>query len=93
MHLVGTEITTSPVNPGFLRLSVEIKLESHAEPLLYWFDVPSEYREHISDSGNPWLVLMLPIACFTGESITISKPVDQLLMDNLRGLQRVWTSW
>ncbi len=93
MHLVGTEITTSPANPGFLRLSVEIKLESHDEPLLYWFDVPSEYREYISESGNPWLVLMLPIACYLGEPIHISKPVDQLLMDNLRGLQRVWTSW
>jgi hypothetical protein len=36
---------------------------------------------------------MLPWACKIGEPIHLPLPVDPLLIDNLRGLQRMWRSW
>ena len=36
---------------------------------------------------------MHPIACLWGENIHIDRPVDPFLMDNLKGLRRLWASW
>jgi hypothetical protein len=93
MQLIRKDITKAPDDPGFTRVIVEIALDGAPDRLRYWFHIPSSYERYLSRTGNPWLVLMLPIASRFGEPIRIAEPVDQLLVDNLRGLQRLWRSW
>lgn len=63
------------------------------EVLPIWVDVPDELADGISDSGNPWLVAMLPIAATRHENIQVSLPVDALLLENLHGVSKIWASW
>lgn len=93
MRLISTHIFPSPQNRGFVRLTAEIQTDTTDETRLFWFDIPSQLEQSISDAGDPWAILMLPWACKIGEPIHLSAPVDALLVDNLRGLQRMWRSW
>ena len=68
-------------------------METQAKDLTYWFDIPSTYQSAISQTGNPWLVLMLPIAMEAGEDISIPFPVDSRLLENVRGFMAVWHDW
>src|SRR5262249_13651716 len=62
-------------------------------PQTVWFDVPAQYANELSVSGNPWLVSLLPIAAQRGESIAIDLPVDRTLVENTREHLRIWQSW
>ena len=58
-----------------------------------WVEVPAELATAISQSGNPWVVAMLPIAASLGECIETTLPVDQALLENLQAILRIWTEW
>ena len=62
-------------------------------PLEFWFDVPDSHADRLSGSGNPWLVMMLPLAMASGQAIEMPCPVDPHLVDNLNGLMQVWHAW
>ena len=62
-------------------------------PLEFWFDVPESHADGLSGSGNPWLVMMLPLAMASGQAIEMLCPVDPHLVDNLNGLMQVWHAW
>lgn len=68
-------------------------MERSGAILNFWFDLPESHGDHIARSGNPWLILMLPIAMEAAEDISISLPVDPLLLENLKGLMGVWHYW
>lgn len=93
MRLIGTDVSRSPDNLGFIRVSAEVKPDHGGETRLFWFDLPEELQDGVTTAGDPWAVLMLPWACSVGEPVRLGLPVDQLLLDNLHGLQRIWTSW
>lgn len=93
MRLIGTDVSRSRDNPGFIRVSAEVKPDRGAEARHFWFDLPEELRDGVTTTGDPWAVLMLPWACSLGEPVRLDLPVDQLLLDNLHGLQRIWTAW
>lgn len=93
MRLIGTDVVRSPRDPDFIRLNATIGMDRTGKELHYWFDMLPEMREAISPSGNGWLTLMLPIACVHGEDITIDRPVDRELVDNLNGIQMLWQTW
>jgi hypothetical protein len=59
----------------------------------YWFDFPEQFRNDVSESGNPWLACLLPVAATLGESLHIPVSVDPLLLTNLRELTQLWKHW
>lgn len=93
MRLKDVEVRPSPLRSDFVRVSAEIEIQSNGLLLSYWFDVPADLTPSLSDSGNPWAVLMLPLACYFGEPLVIDRPLDRVLHDNLLGLRSVWSSW
>lgn len=93
MRLAQLEVSASPAIPGYVRTTVILALDRTPRPLTYWIEFPEEHRDEISQTADPWAVLMLPIAVMLGEDIHLDLPVDQLLFENLTGLQRIWTSW
>jgi len=58
-----------------------------------WFEVVDELGAYLSDTANPWLVVMLPIALETGGDIESDLPADPLLVENLYGLANILRSW
>lgn len=79
---------------GRVRLVGEVRYDgqgSKAEK--FWFDLPSRFEDSISESGNPWLVCLLPLAAQRGEALRLARPVDRQLMDNAHRLMKIWRGW
>lgn len=93
MRLVDRAITTSPARPGALRVTVTFWQERAGSTKDVWFDVPEDCSDGISRSGNPWLTLLLPLALAARERLSLSDPVDPLLVENLQGVMDVWQTW
>jgi len=92
MKLVSVGKTASPDTAGFVRLTGIIEMGS-GERIDIWFEVPSALEDHLSESGNPWVITMLPYAMLSGETIVSDLPVDAELLENLKGLTAVWCEW
>jgi hypothetical protein len=92
MHLASVKREKSPDTADCLRLTGVLKFAS-GEELSIWVDVPMALADEVSISGNPWLVAMLPMAASRGENISLSIPVDALLLENLRGVLAIWRDW
>ena len=60
---------------------------------LYWYEIPKEYEEYISDSGNPWLVCLLALAMKLNEPLILSQPIDKQLLNNCHKLMKIWKGW
>lgn len=93
MRLISTDISQSPRNADFVRLSSKIEIETTGAILDYWFDLPADLESDLSRNGNAWAVLMLPLACYFHEPIHLDLPVDRVLLDNLKGVQQIWCAW
>jgi len=94
MYLKDTEILESPIDDSKVRLVGEVfydnkKIDSER----YWFEVPKKYKTFLSNSGNPWLVCLVPLAATLGEPLRLCKPVDSLLFENIQRLMRIWKNW
>jgi hypothetical protein len=93
MRLLETSLGPSPLDSNSVRLQAAIEVESRAHVLHYWFDFPATLKDEIAFSGDAAATLMLPLACFFGETLILDQPVDRKLLENLRGLQQLWKSW
>jgi len=84
----------SPTRKGYVRLVGEVAYDDRrGKTELYWFEAPQRVAGHLSDSGNPWFVCLMPLAVTLGEPLRIAKPVDPLLLENARTLMRIWRAW
>lgn len=92
MRLASVLKHSSPDTPGCVRLTGMVERES-GETFDIWFEVPSALEAELSESGNPWILAMLPHALPTGESITCDLAADATLLENLKGLTAEWCSW
>jgi hypothetical protein len=93
MRFLEQRITGSPDRAGCVRIAADFEMERSGTVLSFWFDLPESCRDSIGQSGDPWVTLMVPIAMEAGEDISISMPVDSLLLENLTGLMAVWHYW
>ena len=89
MQLVANTITRPFETLGNLRVTGVIQW-GIGETLQLWVDIPESFAEAISETGNPWLVAMLPMAASLGEDIELSLPVDALLLENVQGILAIW---
>lgn len=94
MNVHNVEISTSPLSPDRTCVRADVVCdEKTISPEVYWIDVPRSHAAYLSDSGNAWLSLLLPLAVQLGEPLAISKPVDRELFINVHELMRIWNCW
>jgi hypothetical protein len=94
MDIKRITIDTSPSNAAYARLSADVTYEhSYPHACTFWFEVPSEYGDALSNSGNTWLAAMLPVAMSLNEPLRIDAPVDGKLLTNQLRLQSIWRGW
>lgn len=60
---------------------------------IFYFEFPIEVKDCLSMSGDPWLVLFLPISVALGERLQINRPVDQILLEGCLELLKIWHCW
>ncbi|MFZ3037045.1 MAG: hypothetical protein WA112_07195, partial [Rugosibacter sp.] len=70
-----SDVFLSPETPEYVRTAGEIAW-GQGNAFQLWVDVPEAYAESLSDTGNPWLLAMLPMAASLGEDIELTLPVD-----------------
>jgi hypothetical protein len=84
----------SPLDPEKIRVEADVHYgDRPGKPESYWYDLPKEYAENISTTGNPWLSCLLPLAMKLGEPLKLCRPVDRVKMKNALELMRVWKLW
>lgn len=69
--------------------TIDVDSEIHE----YWFDFPIEYEDYLSESGNCWLLVMLPFAVKIGATISLDLHIDPMLFENIIGVVDVWRNW
>jgi hypothetical protein len=99
MELKSVIITKSPYSNDRVRIVGKISYD-HAvyedvpyHPEDYWFDVPERCAEFLSETGNPWLTCLIPLAATMDEPLRIHKPIDPLLFENTHELMLIWKRW
>ncbi len=94
MRVKPSTIISSPTRAGYARLCAEVEYDTPGmKPETYWFEVPEKYRRFLSDTGNPWLVCLVPLAAVLGESLKMEMPVDPQLMAGTYEKMRIWKCW
>lgn len=92
MKLLSTKLFQSPDAEGYFRIKGVMEW-NEGRRFELWVDVPSQYADFLSDTGNPWLAAMLPMASSIGEDIELSIPVDALFLENSLGILAIWQDW
>ncbi len=96
MKLERIDIDRSPERPSAVRLTGFVRYDdTTAGPAeeSCWYDVPEAFASSVTDSGNPWLAGLLPVAVALGEPLVLDRPVDALLLDNVREHMAIWHYW
>lgn len=94
MDLKRVFIERSPSVANRVRLCGEVAYTDWSiRTEVYWFEVSEKYAEYLSQSGNPWLACLLPLALTVGEPLRISRPIDRVLFENVQELIRIWKCW
>ncbi len=86
--------TRRDVEAGRIRVTGTVAYDDRARSAEeYWFEFPSEHAGVVTESGNPWLACLAPLAAWLGEPLRIGLPVDALLVRNVREAMAIWKSW
>jgi hypothetical protein len=94
MELERWEILRSPATRGYTRLQGELVYEDRPKRSeLIWLEVPERYSAHLSQTANPWLAILLPLAMTLGEPLRLPLPIDGTLMENASVLMKKWAEW
>lgn len=93
MRVKNSHITVSPISNKYVRLQGEVEYDDSCNSEIYWYDIPQKYESQISNTGNPWLVCLLPLAVTLGQSLSICKPVDDVLLTNVYNLIEMYKKW
>ena len=94
MELKAVRTVPSSLAPDRMRLVGEIAYDDRpgrVEEL--WFDIPDSRSDSLTESGNAWLVILMPLASTLGEALRIPLPVDRLLHRNIQEVQAIWKTW
>ena len=94
MLVRDVDIVESPLAAGRSRLRGEVVCDDPSiPPEVYWFDIPTTHAGALGATGNPWLVLLAPLAVHLGEPLRVPKPVDRDLLANINEVMRIWHCW
>lgn len=92
MKLASISVGNSPEAPEYVRASGRVVPDSGAA-FDIWFEVPAPLADDLSQTGNAWLLALLPHALPNGETVVCDLPVDAELRENVKGLLAVWREW
>jgi len=94
MRLDAVTRHRSPLGADQVRLSGRVVYDS-GQPAeeIFWFDLPADYEPFVSDSADPWLACLMPLAATLGEPLAIPLAGDPVLLKNVRGLNEIWKAW
>lgn len=92
MIRVESPIFSPGSEPNTQRISATFHIPEKA-PLVIFFEYPISHSDWVTQSGDPWLVLALPVAFLLRQDLTMESPVDQKLLANARSILRIWRSW
>lgn len=94
MFVRDVDVVESPLAAGRARLRGEVVCDDPSiPPEIYWFDIPATHARALGATGNPWLVLLAPLAVHLGESLRVPAPVDRDLLANIHEVMRIWHCW
>jgi hypothetical protein len=80
--------------PGCVRLVGEITYDAAGmSPDQLWFEVPADLAGLPAQSGNAWLLALLPLAVQLEEPLRLPSPVDPQLLRGAEEIMRVWSRW
>jgi hypothetical protein len=85
-----TQISVTKISDTTQRLCGTVRYDDGFQED-YYFELPLAFT--VSNSGNPWLACLLPLAVTLGEDLTISLPVDPVLLDATDDIIKLWLSW
>jgi hypothetical protein len=81
-------------DPAMVRVCGQVKYDDRAgDGETYWVDLPRQCADDITATASPWAVALLPLAATLGQPLALCKPVDAVLLGNLRHLLRIWRCW
>lgn len=92
MEVIDVRVDSSPAGTDRARLRASVKY-ARGDSEEYWYDVPGSQADELSQTGNPWLACLLPLAATLGEPLELSLPVDSALRANSGRLLRIWRTW
>jgi hypothetical protein len=92
MELTRVETRPAPGAPGRVRLVGEIVYGGGRRDEL-WYEVDESLADSLSESGNPWLAALLPLAATLGEPLRLCRPIDGLLRRGADEIGAVWRGW
>ena len=93
MEICDIKIIEAPDDSNRVRICAQLVYDDDYPDEELWFEFDQAYAHQISDSGNPWLACLLPVAAVIGQPLKISRPVDPLLLQNAKELLRIWDCW
>jgi hypothetical protein len=94
MELQHIEKIQSPESGNKIRLVGKVNYDkSTTQSERYWFEVQEDYADFLSQTGNPWLTCLLPLAVTFGEPLCINLPVDRVLFENAQKRMHIWKEW
>lgn len=73
-------------------VSYDFPYDGHMNEVFY-LDYPDSVKEFLVDSGDPWLVLFLPICAVLGEDLVIDNPIDPVLLEGCLEVLEIWQAW
>lgn len=79
------------VEPGTVRVVGKIKARDTDR--VVWYEFSEDLEPELGETGEPWALLMLPLASRTGEPIELDLPVDPFFLENIRGMTATWAHW
>jgi hypothetical protein len=64
-----------------------------SKPEVFWIEVQERFAPYLSQSGNPWLACLLPLAMTLHEPLQLPIPIDRQLHENAGHLMQIWAKW
>lgn len=94
MKVDAPRVAPSPSGPGRVRLGADVTYASGTpEGETLWFEAPAALEGALVSTGDPWLVLLAPLAMTLGEELEVEAPVDPGLVQGVRRAAAVWEGW
>lgn len=94
MRLRSVETKPSPRADGWIRLEARVEYDdAPREPEVYWLEVPIEHSRALVTTGDPWLVLLAPLAVTLGSTLRVDMPVHGDLLAGARDVIDIWARW
>ena len=94
MRVTNITVTESPDNPDCRRASALVCYADRPDAKeTVWFDMPADIGGDLSTTADPWVAVLLPLACKLGEDLHVDAPLDGTLRDGMAQLMEWWRFW